>query len=431
MKKVIATVLILLCIACFLSVFVGCKPTENPNESKKVLYPHSVGYVHSEDADDGYATLYIPDDGKCNVLLLADPQLDVTEKYKVVGSENRLTLLLVEKLIDATNPDLVIIAGDIAMTGYLTNADLFCDIADVVESKNIPWSFTFGNHDSENGFYKETATPESAFGQLTKPNLIELVQEKYEHCLVNSSDCESGYGNHFINVRNTKGELLTSICNFDCVYEGESDYSHVIDEKQTEWYAKNIRFLTEQNNGKFSSIAVTHVALPEMFIGWNEAFDDGTPNESYHYGNLLDGDYSSYAPDSEFFATMQSLGSTKAVFFGHHHSNDASIRYKGIDLTFIQHSGMSHEYRTTHKGTYGVMSGWPKNAVFDFTQIDTYGDYRGGTMVTVDSNGDFSYAPVYAKDVISDYKNWTIDYDKVANSIIAERGESAVIRTNK
>lgn len=431
MKKVTATILIILCIVCILSVFAGCENVDETKENKKILYPHAVGYVNSANADDGYATLYIPDNSEGKILLLADPQLDVTEKYRIVGSENRLTLLLVEKLIVATNPDFVIIAGDIAMSGYLTNWELFCNIADIIESKNIPWSFTFGNHDSENGFFNESATTESAFGQITKPNLIELVQEKYEHCLVNSSDCESGYGNHFINIRNTKGELLTSICNLDCVYEGESGYSHVIDAKQTAWYAKNIRFLSEQNAGNFSSLVVTHVALPEMFIGWKEAFEGGAPNENYHYGNLLDGDYSKYASDTDFFSTIKSLGSTKAVFFGHHHSNDASISYEGIDLTFIQHSGMSHEYRTTHKGTYGVMSGWPKDAIFDFTQIDTYGDYRGGTMVTVNSNGGFTYAPVYAKDVISDYKDWAIDYDKVANSISETRGESAVIRANK
>ena len=428
MKKGLLTTILIAFIFCVVALScAGCVTTDT---KKPILYASEKSFVKAEDSPDGYATRYLPDGTDGKILLLADPQLDPTEKYGVVGSKNELTLKFLDKLLDATKPDLVIIAGDIAMTGFLANWQWFAKIADVMESKNVPWSFTFGNHDCENGFYSDSNAADGVIGQLSKANLIDLVREKYPLCLIDSSDCESGYGNHFINVRNASGKLLTTICNLDCVYKDASDYSRVIDSAQTAWYGKHIQAICEQNEEIVPSLVVTHVALPEAFIGWKNAFDGSTPNSSYRYGRLIDGDYSKYATETDFFATMQSLGSTKAVFFGHHHSNDASVEYGGIDLTFIQHSGMSHEYRTTHTGSYGI-TGWPKDSVFDLSQVDTYGDCRGGTMVTVDSNGGFSYEPVYAKDVIPDYKDWAIDYDAVAKKIAEERGVNYVIRGKK
>ncbi len=403
----------------FIVLSTGCRVVENNGEK------YSLGAVHAAESEDGYATVYVPYNRDARVLLLADPQLDPTEKYSVVGSYNRLTLIFLDKFLDAAEPDLVIIAGDVVMSALFNSWSYFCQIADIFEGKQIPWTFVFGNHDCENEYVSEDADTVSTLLQMTKPRFIEEVQKKYEYCLIYSDNCDDGYGNHIVNVRNTKGKLLNTFCNLDCVYDG-TGYSHVITQAQTDYYVNTIETLSQKEGRTIPSIVVTHVALPQMFIGYNEA-KEGTGDSTYYYGDLIEGDYSSYADQSPFFDEMVRLGSTKAVFFGHHHSNDASIDYKGIRLSFIPHSGMSHEYRTDHSKDYLGLY-WAKDTVFDFTNIDIYGDRRGGVLVTISGDTTYSIAPLYAAEVIPDYAEWAIDYDAVAEKIAEERGEQYVIR---
>ena len=413
----------LLCfVVCFLAVTLlfGCQKSEDERD------PYAEGFIKASESADGYATVYVPTGRDAKVLLLADPQLDPTQKYGMVGSSNELTIVFLNKYLDAVRPDLVIVAGDLVMTVIFNNWKYFCQIADIFESKEIPWTFVFGNHDCEKEYVSEEADTSAALAQMTKPNLIKATQEKYEYCLIYSGECEDGYGNHIVNVRNTKGKLLNSFCNLDCVYDDEG-YSHVITQAQTDFYASSIEALNRQEGTIVPSVVVTHVALPQMFIGYQEA-KAGTGDDSvYRYGELIEGDYSSYADQSPFFDTLLRLGSTKAVFFGHHHGNDASIEYKGVDLTFIPHSGMSHEYRTDHSKEYGL-GGWPNDTVFDFSAVDVYGDKRGGIMVTVKQDATYTFDPLYAAEVIPDYADWAVDYDAVAQKIAQERGEQYVIR---
>ena len=400
---------------------VGCQKTDLPEEN------YSVGwFVQAAESEDGYATVYVPSDRDAKVLLLADPQLDPTEKYSIVGSYNHLTIVFLNKFLDATEPDLVIIAGDVVMSALFNSWSYFCQIADIFEEKQIPWTFVFGNHDCEKEYVSAKVNTTSALAQITKPNFIQAVQAQYDYCLIYSGDCEDSYGNHIVNVRNTKGELLNTFCNFDCAYDEEEGYSHVITRAQTDFYSTAVSSISEQEGRTIPSIVVTHVALPQMFIGYREAKEGTGVDSTYYYGELLEGDYSSYAERSTFFDTMLQLGSTKAVFFGHHHGNNASIEYKGIRLTFIPHSGMSHEYRTDHTNQFVVS--WPKDTVFDFTNVDVYGDQRGGVLVTIKQDATYTFDPLYAAEVIPDYAEWAVDYDAVAQKIAQERGEQYVVR---
>lgn len=406
------------CLLLITSLF-GCQPTDVTQEED-----FSVRIVQAADSPDGYATVYVSEGRDAKVLLLADPQLDPTEKYGIVGSSNELTIVFLTKFLDAAKPDFVIVAGDVVMTALLNSWRFFCQIADIFESKEIPWTFVFGNHDCEKEYVSESVDTSSPAMQMTKPNFIKAVRENYDYCLIYSGECEDGYGNHIVNVRNANGKLLNTFCNLDCVYDDEG-YSHVITRAQTDFYVNAIEDLNEREKATVPSIVVTHVALPQTFIGYREA-KDGTGESVYYYGELIEGDYSSYADRSPFFDAILRLNSTKAVFFGHHHSNDASIEYKGVRLTFIPHSGMSHEYRTDHSKEYLLK--WPKDTVFDFTAVDVYGDKRGGVMVTVKQDATYTFDPLYAADIIPDYSDWAIDYDAVAQKIAQERGVQYVIR---
>ena len=140
MKRKVFSVFIVCLLIIILST--GCGTSGGNNAQTKddetPAEKYSVGFTQAEDSADGYATVYVPSDREAKVLLLADPQLDPTQKYSIVGSYNELTLVFLDKFLDSTEPDLVIIAGDVVMSALLNCWPYFCQIADIFEGKQIP-----------------------------------------------------------------------------------------------------------------------------------------------------------------------------------------------------------------------------------------------------------------------------------------------------
>lgn len=415
MKKLLSLLLVIVMLTGLFG-FVGCGKTEP-----------LTGYVKAADSADGYATVYIPEGRGLKVLQLTDPQMDNTWKYSEVGSDTdgSKTLMLIEKLVKATQPDLIIITGDLVMAVLENNWGYAKRYADLLDSLKVPWTFTFGNHDCEAGYASFDDTSEESLSevvlQISKPLFVSKFAE-YQYCLASSDEaCEEGFGNHFINVRDSKGALVYTLCMLDCCYDGTNDYSRVITEKQIQWYENTIKKLSDAAYGTgreatnvVKSMVYTHVGLPEFNVAWKEAWNNGEPNENYYYGHHMDGNYTKYGSEDDFFNRALALGSTTAVFFGHHHDNDFSVNYKGIRLTFGQHSGISHNYRTVNVEKDG------KKVGFDFSRIKKYGDQRGGTMATINADGTFSIAPQYATEVIPDYDDFRIDYAAVVEQIRAD-----------
>ena len=81
----------------------------------------------------------------------------------------------------------------------------------------------------------------------------------------------------------------------------------------------------------------------------------------------------------------------------HHHDNDFSVDYEGIRLTFGQHSGYSHYYRTEHESNAGGLFNIDHSVKYwkgiDFSRIDDYGDERGGTRLILRADGTFDITP--------------------------------------
>ena len=73
-------------------------------------------FLKASESEDGYATVFIPDGGDLDIMVLSDPQTDYYEKYKVVGSPgNDKTYEFIEDFVKETDPDLVVINGDLVM----------------------------------------------------------------------------------------------------------------------------------------------------------------------------------------------------------------------------------------------------------------------------------------------------------------------------
>ena len=433
---VLALAFVMIAAACVLTVACNDKGGDN-----------AVSFVKAGKSDDGYATVYIDGDRDMRIMVLSDPQVDVYEKYKVVGSPgNDKTYAFVEDFVKTTNPDLVIINGDLVMNDmpFKSSTPYFDRYGEIFERLQTPWTFTFGNHDCDLKWTMASAEVDTENKQCSKAKLIAYMSQKYAHCLMNSDEkCLDGDGNHFVNIRKRSGELVYTLCLLDCTFDENKVYNYVPTANQVEWYRNTINSISDRELGEnrgenvVKSMIFNHVGIPEFKEAWEKAWNDGNPTSDYFYGRYFEGNYSKkYAdmPQNErIFTVAKELGSTSAIFMCHHHDNDFSVNYEGIRLTFGQHSGYSHNYRTTHDehgNTSTDYKGWKG---VSFERIDDYGDQRGGTLVTITKGGVFTVTPTYAKDVLSNYKSdYYIDYDAVANALESnpnfENGQGKITR---
>jgi DNA repair exonuclease len=423
-KRILALLTVLMLLLS-VTAFSGCK-------DDNATVDNSIKFDRVENSTDGYAAIYMPDNRPLKILQLTDPQVDTSKKYSIIGGDNDQTYVFIEALLTAVKPDFVIITGDLVMANIMSNQRELLRYADVLEKFNIPWTITFGNHDSEGTFvalngndvvHDVNSEEKTLFGQISKKHSVELLSA-YPHCLLSMGDNEGSTGDNFINIKAADGTILHTVCTFDTAYEGdfneptEVTYARTVTEEQLAWYEENIAKISDLAYGTdrasdkvVPSYVYQHVGVPEFRLAWNEAWDGDTPNEKYFYGDCPGGDYSEYISEDDFINTAAKIGSTKAVFYGHHHDNDASVEYKGIRLTFGQHSGFSHTYRLNRcDDTYKF---------WDFTAYDKYGDKRGGTMLSIDADGGFVIAPQYAKDLIPNYAtDFAINVDEVEKSLI-------------
>lgn len=104
-------------------------------------------------------------------------------------------------------PDLIIVTGDLIYPDLKTthspdNMKSFTLLCDFFENMGVPWTFTFGNHDTE-GF------------ALAGPEDINHVTQTYLKCLYQYRDPLGGRTNLFINVRDKENMILQSLVLMD------------------------------------------------------------------------------------------------------------------------------------------------------------------------------------------------------------------------
>lgn len=225
------------------------------------------------------------------------------------------TTELVSMIIREEKPDFIIATGD---TVYGPNNAKYLEkaLAPITES-GIPWSYTFGNHDDEDGENKNVLFP---------------IITKLPNCAAyNADDSISGVGNHFLEVRNHRGETKWVLFGIDSgTYNrmpnvGGYDY---VKEDQIHWYKETVRNFAHRDS-KFSTLVFMHIALPEYRRVWDTEECFGEKREGICCPRI----------NSGFFAAMLEVGHTKGVFVGHDHINDYMGKLYGITLAYGRATG--------------------------------------------------------------------------------------------
>lgn len=375
--------------------------------------PEVVSVVKAADSEDGYTTFYVPDGENFEILALTDTQVKYPlNNYETdYGGSNENTFTLVKRLVESANPDLVIITGDLVMSQFVNNMAYFRRYAELFEELETYWAFTFGNHDAEWTVTDGAKAESTGLFQSPKSYVIEELSV-YEHCLTEAGDAADGggTGNYVINVRGYDSSLIYSLFMADCVNNGD-EYLRYKSTEQVERYERHIRTLNAAEYGENAEIAVksmlfTHVPLPEFFESYNIAAEGG--DAEIVYGHYLEGNPASKGFElCVIFDKILELGSTSAVFAGHYHDNDFMVRYKGVDMVFVQHSGVAHYYR---------MDADDVKKQIDMSDIHTYGDERGGTVIDIGYDGEYRVSRFLAAENV-EYDDIKIDYDAVANDL--------------
>ena len=308
-------------------------------------------------------------DGDFKVMHLTDIHIGGGFMSKEVDKK---ALNAVAAMITREKPDLVIATGDIAFpvpyrAGTFNNHSGAKAFASLMESLGVYWDVTFGNHDAE------------AYSYFDREAMAEFYEnEDYKYCLFQAGPEDiDGFGNHVIEIKNTEGLITQALVLIDSqayikdnIIESIKGTYDNIHPNQVEWYENEILRMNSENE-KISkeavpvkSLAFFHIPLVEMLDGWNEFTESNykdTENVKFIEGVMGEGGKIVYCGlgEDEMFETMLRLDSTKAMFNGHDHLNNATLQYEGIQFSY----GYSIDY-------------------FAYSGIDTLGSQRGCTMIT-------------------------------------------------
>lgn len=376
-KRIMKLVVVVFAIAVVIGVcgITGSVGTSANTQFAMAVQPVQTRNLNLEKDEMGYWTFTNEQDTDFKILHLTD--IHIGNGFLSFKKDN-MALNAVKKLIEHTRPDLIICTGDIVypfpfQAGSRDNVKASELFATFMDSFQIPWAVTFGNHDEE------------WYSKYTLDDVAKVYESK-EYCLFQKGPEDiQGKSNYFINILNHDGTLNTTLCLIDSnsYYSGAGiagiyDYDKIHD-CQVEWYEEQILAISDYYDVEdiANSLAFFHIPFHEYQEAW-DAYQAKSEDIEYHYGTIGEKGNKVYHPIERggLFDKMVELGSTKGVFCGHDHLNDFSITYKGIRLTY----GKSIDYLAY---VNIVKSTWQ----------------RGGTVITISPDSGFEPTPVKLIDI--------------------------------
>jgi 3',5'-cyclic AMP phosphodiesterase CpdA len=247
-----------------------------------------------------------------------------SDTHYIYGNDKaKAALDCLGETIDAEQPDLVIITGDVIF-GKPADKSLRA-VLDVVSMRKTPFIVTFGNHDDESG--------------LSREQLFSIIRS-YPTNITFDAEGVSGVGNCSFPVKDKNGKAEAVIYCFDSGAYSEMEdakgYDHIKFD-QIAWY-RDLSATYRKGNGGYPvpSLAFFHIPTPEYAYA---ASDEKV---------IMRGTRAEHACPPEInsglFASMKEMEDVRAIFVGHDHDNDYAALYKGILLAYGRYSGGNTVY---------------------------------------------------------------------------------------
>lgn len=229
------------------------------------------------------------------------------------------TFSLIDKVLRAEKPDLIVHTGDIMWSDGVKDSDkVFQIVMEYFNKYNTPLAITFGNHDSEEG--------------ITRSELREI----YDKIITNKPEKKDSFiiddkENYVISLSENENDLvyLYFIDSGADDRLGFGTYEWVLPE-QVEWFRKTANKY-KKNDGVKRGIVFQHIPLPEYWQS-KENILSGVQEETNE-------EISAPKINTGLFANMVLNGETWGIIVGHDHENNFDSTLYGIHLAYANSSG--------------------------------------------------------------------------------------------
>lgn len=257
--------------------------------------------------------------------------MQLTDIHLTYGFDflDKKTFGLIDKMIEVEKPDIIIVTGDIFMT--ILAKSVFKKFIKFIDSYNIPWSLTFGNHEVE--YHKM----ETIINVLVKTKTNNLYYLSNPNLVPNK---ENGYSNFVLEIYNDTKPilniyLLDSKNNRSDIKDNDNPYDF-LSTKQVAWYSNHVK------DDTVKSLAFMHMPLRQYLL-----YDgtEGLNEKVWPQGR-----------DTGFYDAMTNPeignGKTLGVFVGHDHTNSFgfTIGDDNILLAYGVSTGYN-SYGSNNKGS--------------------------------------------------------------------------------
>ncbi len=393
--SIMSVVLLICAVTAVVNSVLIKKTIKYANSFDTVVYEKDEQLIPTKD-ENGYTVFITDEDFK--ILQLTDIHLGggFLSYYK-----DKKALNATAAMVTAEKPDLVIITGDMAyptpQAMTLNNKNGAKLIINLMEKLGVYWTVVLGNHDAE------------AYSYYSREKVGDFYEDSnLKYCLFEKGiDTIDGVGNYVINIKNSKGAITQSLFMLDSHSYTDKDYFGIfwrydnIKQNQIDWYSDSVETMTKMNDkvkgldiankSYVSSLCFIHIPLGEYLDAYTEYMDNDfkdTDNVKYIDGKIGEGGRLIYCGinDDEFF---ESLKGTKAVFCGHDHLNNISLRYKNVLLNY----GMSIDYLA-------------------YIGISKKGEQRGCTVITSKPSSEITVVKenYYQDKYPSKYEKETVEF---------------------
>ena len=243
-----------------------------------------------------------------------------------VGDKDNMKLHydFIDLTINDAHPDLIVLTGDVFTFASKGSAK---ELFTWLDSHEVPWTLTFGNHDEQCFFSIDWLT-----GYLNDLNELRLKNgEKKSYCVFKDLQDDNIQGNsNFIIDLMDGGNVFEQLVIMDSNrynYNGYFGYDY-FHQDQIDWYNMSVQ-------SSIPSLMFYHIPLPEVRDAWAAAKNDPslilnpTGSEAQQNEEPCNPDF-----NSGFYKVIKEKGSTHGMYFGHDHINNYIINYEGIHFGY-------------------------------------------------------------------------------------------------
>lgn len=310
--------------------------------------------------------------------------------YAPSKMEDRLFKFMRET-INATEPDLILITGDLVYGKYDDKGSSLLALINIMESFQIPWAPIFGNHDNE-----------SRMGVDWQCQQL----ENAEYCLFKQRTL-SGNGNYTVGIAQG-GKLTRVFFMMDTNGCGEASPESLVNghtynnfvgfkDDQVNWFMEVGAQIKEISPDTKFSFAF-HIQIYEFKnafakYGFTNSGAKENPISIDWHPNKEDGDFGyiganlkgAWDTNNVVFNKMVSLG-VDSIYVGHEHNINASVVHNGIRFQFSQKIG-TYDRCNWLLPDGNILSSYPEPA--------NAKELMGGTVNVLDETGAIVDAYVY------------------------------------